>query len=155
MPISYPISQPVASATSNTANYIKYAVGVFSENSQIDLSQAYTASYDAAAWLFAISSSVPSSTTMSIAIPTSSYVSYGAGASAPQLFVPALEFWRTDQQNVKVLLSSSNPDVVFGYNSLSTFEVPTSSYTNIVQIDEGFGSGGQLRYVVLEQSALP
>lgn len=155
MPISYPITQP-QTASSNTANYLKYAVGLFSENAGIVQNQAYTASFDAAAWIFFVSASVPAPLTMSIAVPTASYM-VGGGPSAPQLFAPAFEFWRTDpSSSIEVRLSSSNPEVVFGFGSgTSTFIIPSSSYSNLVQLDEGFGTGGFLRYIVLEQSNLP
>lgn len=149
MPINYPTTQP-QTTSNNIANYIKYAVGVFADQGNIVQTQAYTASYDAAAWLFSVSSSVPTSTTMSIAVPTASFVTNG-GASAPQFYLPALEFWRLDTRDVEVKLSSSNPNVVFGFSSTSTFILPTSSYTNLVQLDEG----GTLRYIILEQSPLP
>lgn len=159
MPIYYPpTTQQAQQAGSNTANYFNYAVGQFSQQASMVHTQAYTASFDASAWLVYVSSSVPSNTTMSIAMPTASFVQFaGDYPAVPHSYSPALEFWRVDQENVQVRLSSSNPDVVFGLAGASTFVLPTSSFTSLTQIDTGFqrDPGGKLIYFILEQSALP
>jgi len=157
MPISYPIqtTTTITSTGSNTANYFNYAVGQFSSDASMVETQAYTASFSASAWIVYVSASVPTSTTMSIAMPTTSYVQFVGPTSVPHNYSPALEFWRVDQENVQVRLSSSNPDVVFGFSGSPTFILPTSSYTNLTQIDPGYGMGGQLVYFILEQSQLP
>lgn len=154
MPISYPISQQSTSGYI-TANYFNYAVGQFSQQATMVHTESYTASFNAAAWLVYVSASVPSSTTMSIAMPTASFVQFIGDTTVPHNLSPALEFWRIDQENVQVRLSSSNPNVVFGFAGASTYVLPTSSYTSLTQIDTGFGFGGQLIYFILEQSPLP
>jgi hypothetical protein len=159
MAISYPIisSQATPSTGSGIANRFQYSVGQFSSNVAMVETQAYTASFDVSSWIVYVSSSVPSATTMSIAMPTASFVqAVGGGNLDPHHYSPALEFWRVDQENVQMQLSSSDPDIVFGIGSQTpTYILPTSSYTNLTQIDLGYGFGGKLVYFILEQSPLP
>lgn len=155
MSISYPTQQhQIAQTGSTTANFFKYAVGQFTQNTQINHTSSYTASYDVSSWIVNVNGSVPTGSTIKIAMPTSSFVT-SSNNLAPHFYTPALEFWRVDPVNVNVLLSSSNPNVVFGFNMDSTFLLPTSSYTNIVQIDLGFDQNqGPLIYLCLEQSQI-
>jgi hypothetical protein len=159
MAISYPIisSQATPTTGSGIANRFEYSVGQFSSTSTMVGGQAYTASFAVSSWIVYVSSSVPTGSTINIAVPTSSFVeSAGSGNLAPHHYSPALEFWRVDQENVQVQLTSSNPNVVFGLGpQTSNFILPTSSYTNLTQLDLGYGMGGQLVYFVLEQSQLP
>lgn len=154
MAINYPIIKQQAAGTtqSSGSGYFNYAVGLFSSQGEIVTGSAYTASVSASAYLFFVDSGVASGSTIDIAVPTSSLVQFNMTGSV-KFYSPALEFWRLDTRPVTVrLVGDGGSNVFFGNpngSTAATYTLPTSSYTNIVQLNVG-----QIIYLPLEQSSI-
>ena len=152
MAINYPIITQAAATTSGPTGpgYFNYAVGLFAPMAQIITGSAYTASFSASAYLLGVSNDVASGSTIDIAMPTSSLVQAGSGAV--NYYTPAIEFWRLDTNPVTVrLVGDGGSSVFFGKPNAAapTYNLPTSSYTNLVHLDVGI-----ILYVPLEQSSI-
>ena len=152
MAINYPIiTQTIVTSSGPTGpGYFNYAVGLFTQNAEIVTGSAYTASVSASAYLFAVSNSVPSGSTIDIAMPTSSLIQPGSGSV--NFYAPAIEFWRLDTNPVTVrLIGDGGSGVFFGSPSSPgpTYNLPTSSYTNLVHLNIG-----AILYLPLEQSPI-
>ena len=154
MAINYPIiTQTIVTSSAGPTGpgYFNYAVGMFTNDGQIVTGSTYTISVSASAYLFAVSGDVASGSTISIQMPTSSLIQAGSGNV--KFYSPAVEFWRVDSNPVTVkLIGDSGSSVFFGkpFGGTSDYTLPTSSYTNITQLD----LGGMLVYLPLEQSTI-
>jgi hypothetical protein len=152
MAINYPIikQQTAGAAQSSGPGYFNYAVGTFSMTAEIVTGSAYTASVSASAYLFSVSNDVASGSTIEIAMPTSSLIQAGSGSVS--FYAPAIEFWRLDTNPVTVKLVGDNGvNVAFGKAgaSASYYEIPTSSYNNLVHLNVGY-----ILYIPLELSSI-
>lgn len=160
MPIVYPINAQSTTTTTTTVGngYFNYAIGFFDPMNGIAVTtgSAYTSSFEVSAYVLSASSGVASGSIINIAVPTSSY-QIESGSFGEILVNPAIEFWRIDQNaDVIVRLISNTGSVGFTKNvsvTSSFYDIPTSSYNNLVSIPDG--QSGKIYYLMLEKSQLP